>query len=104
MTTPLSREIKESPFLQGGDEILAYTVDTSPWGGYSSGVVNVLKDKAGSDVSGTRLQGSPSAVGNVITTSQVKSLIASEAPYRLEVKWVYNGNTFEAYAEIRFDN
>lgn len=103
MTTPVSREAKGSPFLQGGDEILAYTIDTTPWGGYSSGVSNVLKDKAGTDVSGTRLQGSPSAVGNVITTSQVKSLSASESPYRMEVKWVYNGNTYESFAEIRYD-
>lgn len=93
------RKFKESPRSQGEDERFAYEVDTTPWGGYDSDAANVLKDQYDNDVSSTNLSGSPSVSGNVITTSVVIDLVPG-IKYRLEVKWVYSGNTFEAYGWI----
>jgi len=93
------RKVKESPLPQGEDERIAYCMDTAPWGGYSSGAAVVIKDASGVDVSGTHLAGAPSVVGTVITTPLVIVLIRN-IKYRLEILWVYSGNTFETYTEI----
>lgn len=93
------RKVKESPRHQGEDERIAYTVDTTPWGGYDSGVAVVLKDADGDDISSTNLSGSPSVSGDVITTPLVISLVRN-VKYRLEIKWVKSGNTFETHCEI----
>jgi len=93
------REFTNSPVFQGEDEELAYEVDTSEWEGYTSDATNVLKDKDGTDVSDTKLDGAPSAVGDVITTSVVKDLEAG-MKYRLEVMWIHLGNVFEGWGYI----
>lgn len=90
------REISNSPKSQGADEVIAYTLNTTPWGGYDSGATVVIKDSSGEDVSSTHLTGSPSESNDVITTPAVKSLVSGET-YRLEIKWVYSGNTFETF-------
>ena len=90
------REFTNSPKTQGEDEIRAYKVDTDPWGGYDSDAAVVLKDSDGEDVSVTNLTGAPSEAGGVITTPLVHSLTAEEN-YRIEVFWVYDGNTQEAF-------
>ena len=94
------REIKNSPLPQGEDESVAYTLDTDDWGGYSSGAAVVIKDSSGTDVSATKLSGSPSESGGVITTPLVTGLTKGES-YRLEIKWVYSGNTFETFVVLR---
>jgi hypothetical protein len=45
------------------------------------------------------LDGAPSEAGGVITTPLVKDLTAGKA-YRLEILWIYSGNTFEAFAVL----
>lgn len=93
------RKIKESPWYQGEDEQIAYTIDTSPWGGSPSSLTVVLKD-GDTDVSGTKLSGSASAASDTITTPVVQSLTAGKK-YRLEVKWTDgNSNVLEAWGEI----
>lgn len=99
----VSRQVKESPLTQGTYERIAYTVDTSPWGGYSSAGTTAIWDITNkdqyTDMSATMLSGSTTATGNVITTPLVISLVPGNR-YRLEVSWVYNGNTLETYALI----
>ena len=99
------REFKESPFYQGADEQIAYllTVPTS-WGTATlASITNALyEDPAGEndDVSATKLSGSTTATGQVITTMLVKSLTAG-TKYRLDVKWTSSeSNVLEAYAII----
>ena len=98
------REFLESPWEQGEDEIIAYIVDISTWPGTGAitGIVVVLKDEAGADVSATKLTGSNSSsdVANTITTKQVM-LLAPGVEYRLEVMWVRSGNTLEGWGAIR---
>lgn len=95
----INRQITESPLIQGADERVAYSLDTTPWGGYTSGAAVVLKDENLVDVSVTNLSGAPSVVGNVITTPLVISLTPGDR-YRLEILWVYSGNTLESWAYI----
>jgi len=93
------REFSNSPIEQGADELCAYRIDTVTWPGAGDpGTVSVVLKElpALTDVSSTKLQGPPSVSGNVITTPVVKLLVAG-TQYRLEVKWIKEGNTFEAY-------
>lgn len=93
------RKVKNSPMPQGEDEKIAYYVDTAPWGGYSSGAAAIIKDASGTDVSATHMPGAASEAGGVITTPLV-ILLTRNIKYRLEILWVYSGNTFETYCEI----
>ena len=93
------RKVQESPGPQGVDERIAYVLDTEPWGGYDSDAAVVLKNGNGDDVSSTKLTGSISISSDEITTPLVISL-EDKTKYRLEVLWIKDGNTFEAYCEI----
>jgi len=84
---------------QGEDEQIAYFVDTTAWGGYDSDAIVTLIDANGGDISDTHLEGSPSVVGNVITTPLVKNLSAG-VKYTLRVQWKHNGNVLEVYCHI----
>lgn len=93
------REFKESPLVQGEDEIVAYDLTTTPWGGSPASSAAVIKDPKGRDVSATCLAGSASEAGDVITTPLVQNL-TSGIRYRLEVQWTSGGNTLEAFGFI----
>ncbi len=93
------RLFQNSPRGLGVNEIWAYTVDTTPWGGYTSNVTVTLFDSGSEDVSSTNLDGSASVSGDVITTPKVTGLTAGEI-YKIVVEWVNNGNTNEAYGHI----
>ncbi len=98
------RRVKESPLHQGVDEQVAYALTTTPWGS-SPGSVSVKLfslDSTGAktDVSSTKLTGSPSVDGDVITTPLVISLAAG-TDYRMEIKFTCSGNVFEAWAVIK---
>ena len=98
-----TREVVEGMLDQGADEIIAYQLTTTPWGSSPSSVSVALWDITAAtwtDVSTTKLSGSPSATGDVITTPLVTGLTAGST-YRLEIKFVTGGNTLEAYAVIQ---
>lgn len=98
MPISLNRRFKESPWFIGGDESIAYTCDLTVWG-YDSGEEVHLKDKDGNNAD-TLLSGSASVVGGTLTTPKLEGLTVADSPYRLEVKWIYGGNTLEAYGEV----
>jgi len=96
------RRIKEVIY-QGKDESVAYTLDVTPWGDTPTALAVVLYEinpvtGVKTDVSVAKLTGAPVAVGNDITTPRVAALDVG-AEYRLEIKFVISGNTFEAWAE-----
>jgi hypothetical protein len=93
------REIKESPLFQGENEKVAYDLTTTPWGGSPANEDVKIFDSDDNDVSSTKLSGSNSVSGDVITTKLVQSLVAGEW-YRLKIQWTNSGNTFEAYTII----
>jgi hypothetical protein len=90
---------------QGEDERLAYTIDTTRWQCTApTGVAVYLYSIDGvtgakTDVSSTKLSGAASVAGAVITTPLVVSLTAGTL-YRMEVQWVYNGNTLEGFGYL----
>lgn len=99
------REFKESEFYQGEDEILAYLVTTTPWASSpTSPTVKLFSYDPDADtytdVSATKLVGTATVAGDVITTPAVTSLTAG-TKYRLEVKFVVSGNTFEGWGWIQ---
>jgi hypothetical protein len=98
MTTNRSKRFLGETW-QGEDERISYTCDTTKWGGYQSGAVCTLKDSAGNDLSGSKLNGVVSVNNNVITSPLVISL-ADGTDYRLEFKWVVAGLTLESYLII----
>lgn len=100
----VKREIKESPIKQGVDEIIAYTLTTTPWGSSPSSVAVVVKDvtkgETLTDVTNTVMPtNSPSVSGDVITLSPLK-LLTVDHKYRVEVKFTCSGNVFEAFAHV----
>lgn len=100
-----TREAKESPYLQGADEILAYLVTTTPWvSAPTSPTAKIFSYEratdAYTDVTATKMVGSASVNGDVITTPVVTGLTAG-TEYRVEVKFVVGGNTYELYFWIK---
>lgn len=99
----VSRHVSEGRQGQGQDEIIAYSITTTPWGGTPANVVvkayEIASNGAYTDVTSTVLSGSASVVTDVITTPLVTSLTAGKL-YRVEVKWTFGGNTLECYFEI----
>lgn len=98
-----SREIKEGIQEQGSDEVITYTLTVpTTWGTPASPSASIWTyvDGAYTDVTTTKMSGSASADGQVITLPSVTSLVA-ETMYRVEIKWTSSGNTFEAFAWIR---
>ena len=100
----IRREVFESPMVQGVDEVIIYTLDTTPWGGGPSSpsvvvyalVGGVKQDDVTEDVMPIN---SPSVDGDIITLSALSGLEA-DTRYRIEVRWTKAGATFEAYAII----
>jgi hypothetical protein len=93
------RRVIESPIFQGKDERIIYTLTTTPWGGSPAAPVVAMYDGE-LDVTTTNCTGSASVSGDVITTPVIHSLTKGKT-YRMEVQWTYNGNTLEAYCEIK---
>ncbi len=98
------REINESPLQQGADERIAYLLTTTPWGtSPASPEVKLYSQNVSTgaltDVSTTNLTGTASAAGDVITTPLVIGL-SDGTRYRMEIKFVCGGNTFEAFGWI----
>jgi len=97
-----NREIVESPLYQGIDEKISYTLDTTPWGSSPTFLeTKIYNMSTGTkiDVSSTNLSGSTVANGNIISTPAIQDLI-TRISYRLEIKFIISGNTFEAFAII----
>lgn len=98
----VSRMVKEGRLVQGEDEQIAYQVTTTPWGSNPSSASTKLYDitlNTRTDVTATKLSGSTTIDGDVVTTPYVLSLTAGHL-YRLEIAFTCSGNIFECYVEI----
>lgn len=95
------REFEQSPQNIGRNEVVGFT-HTTTWGTSPSAVSNALYDITEGrfeDVSATNLTSSPSAAGDVITTSRVTGLEPGHV-YRFELRFTAGGNTFEPFLII----
>lgn len=94
------RRIRESPLYQGVDEIISYTLSTTPWGGSpSSPTLTVYDFSDNSDVTATVTSGALVVSGDDITTPAFLNL-ANGTHYRLELTFVIDGNTFETWCDL----
>lgn len=95
----INREAVESPLRQGVDEIVAYSITTTPWGSTPTSISVVVKDVTNSyqDVTSVVMPtNSPTANGDVITLSPLKLLTLGHT-YRVEVLFTTGSNTWEPY-------
>lgn len=99
-----SREVKESPLVQGADEEIIYTLTTTPWGSTPTSVsvkvydISVAGTKT--DVTTTNMStNSPTVNGDIITLSPLKLLTAGKR-YRVEVKFTSGGSVFEPFFHV----
>jgi len=101
-----NRRFKESPWEQGVDEVIAYTVTVpTSWGtgAFTSITCKLYEDPnvTNTDRSSTMLSGSASSTGQGITLQKVTGLTVGY-DYRLEVKFTSTeGNILEAWGIIR---
>ena len=100
----IEREIIEGTQLQGEDETIYYKLTTTPWGSTPTSTSAKIYSQAGgetyTDVTSTKMTGSTSVSGDVITLPAISGLTAG-VMYRVEVKFTSSGNIFEAYAYIK---
>lgn len=97
----MNRQVLERGLRQGEDERIAYSIDTTAWGGAPSSVVVVVKNlTTGTDVTGSTTTGTASVVGNVITLPTLHTLTAGNK-YRVEVRFLSGANTFETWFEVQ---
>lgn len=96
------KEVLEGIQEVGPTEAVTFTLDTLPWGGSPSSPVCDIFDEEdlSTSLSGTLLTGSPSVLGDEITTSQVGSLTEGKI-YRLTITFVSNGHTLRGYVRIQ---
>ena len=100
----VNREVVESQVNQGVDEIIAYTLTTTPWGSSPTNtavVVFDITDGDFTDVTSTVMPtNNPSVTDDVITLSPLKLLTANQK-YRVEIKFTISGNVFEAFGIVQ---
>jgi len=96
------RIVAEGLQYQGEDEEIAYTLDTSNWGGSPSAITVTAYDVTDEyeDVTATVLSGSASTAGDVITLPVVKSLTRGHL-YQVHVKFTTGGQVMEAVVPIQ---
>ena len=99
------REIIESILYQGPDESIAYRLDTTNWGGSAStppsSPVVTLWDEDGSNVSSTKMTGSPSIVSDYYVQTPVIHSLVNNDPYYLVIQFTISGNDFVAWSKMK---
>lgn len=102
----VKREINESPMAQGINEIVIYTLDTSPWGGSPSNVAVSVFDyterimDGNSNVTEDVMPvNTPTVDGDTIALSPLHNL-DENIRYRINILWTFSGNTFDTYCYI----
>ena len=98
------REFRESPLHMGKNEKIAYPITVpSSWGTSPTSPTCKIYNLAGVDLSSTKLSGSASVSGSVITTPLVQALEAKQQ-YKLVITWTDSGNTLECFGFIFADD
>lgn len=95
----VSRAVKESPQPIGEDEVLKFSLTTTPWASSPASVSVVAKDITTDNwtvVTSTILSGSASATGDVITWPSIQTVTAGHK-YRVECKWTSGSSTYKCY-------
>lgn len=102
MSVISKRAFQEREIVQGIDEEIPYSFDTTPWGGSPTSPVATVWDVTTSpktDVTATVLPGGAVVNGSRIELAAVKALTANHR-YRLEVRWTVGSTKLEPYVYI----
>lgn len=108
MDASLTRKIKESPLYIGKNETIPYTLDFAGFvpttvTALSSAAVtlhDITRNEPGTDVSSTKLSGSPSFTNLVLTLPMITGL-ADGGLYLLRARGSSGGATYELWAHVR---
>ena len=95
----ITRQVLESPLVQGVDETIIYSIRTTPWGAGPGSVAVEVYDVTGgdyTDVTSSVVTGSPSVLGDVITLPQIGNLEENKV-YKVEVYFEAGSQEFECY-------
>lgn len=88
---------------QGVQEEIAYTLTSTPWGSSptlaSFAVLDTTSSQPGTDVTTTVAPGTPTIVGDVITTPLIKDLTVDHI-YRVELGFRCGAQKFVAWFEL----
>lgn len=88
---------------QGVQEEIAYSLTSTPWGSSptlaSWAVLDITSGQPGTDVTSTVATGTPTIVGDVITTPLIKSLTVNHI-YRVEIGFRCGSQKFVAWFEL----
>lgn len=100
--TLISRAVVESPLPQGEDEIIPYSLTTTPWLSAPTGVVVTVRDANNNYADVTSIVmpiNTPTVSGDVIYMSPLKLLAAGHL-YVVGMIFSAGGLTEEAYLEV----
>lgn len=108
MDPSLTRKIVESPLFIGKNETVTYTLDFAGFvpmalTSLSSAVVtlhDITREEPGTDVSSTKLSGTPSFNSLVMTLPLITGLVDGRL-YLLRCRGSSGGATFEMWAHVR---
>lgn len=94
-----NRQTLETNISQGEDEVIAYSLTTTPWGSSPTSVVVTVWDithGSRDDVTATVTSGSATVSGDVITLPVIQDLDEGST-YRVEIRFTVSGQILEAY-------
>ena len=94
------REVVEGIQVQGEDEEIVYSLDTTKWADSPTNVVVEVKDSGGNDVTDEMTTGDPSSPRpGVVLLPTIHSVTAGEE-YRVEVRFSASGQVLETWFTI----
>jgi len=99
-----SRQVKQGRIGQGVDEKIAYTINTTPWGGTpvvaAFKAFDITSGRQYDDVTAIVFPSGTTSVSGDVITLPLLQLLTLDHVYRVEVKWTFGGNTFECFLEV----
>lgn len=99
-----NRQVLERNLRQGVDEEIAYILETTPWAASPSSDVTItvydVTYNGREDVTVTVTSGTASVSGDNITLPILLDL-EEDHVYRVEVKFIASGNTYEPYFMVK---
>ena len=95
------REVLEGVQVQGEDEVIVYTLNVVALGDDANVTGVVVYDDRRVNVTSTVMPvNTPTALGSIITLSPLQSLTAG-VMYRVEVRYLIDGNALESYFYVQ---
>lgn len=97
-----AREVLEGIQVQGVNESILWSVDTSPWGGTPTSPSHDIFDieDMSTSLKATLMPGTPSVSGDNVVLPALSG-ISTDVTYIVTVRFATGGNTLEGYFRVR---